>query len=282
MDTRHDSVADTADGQTGQAHPGQPLALGCVPGAADLPPLTVNEIFGPTIQGEGPATGRHVLFVRLSLCNLRCRWCDTAHTWAFTPELAAHLDRPQVYDRETNAVRMTVDEVLDALRALWDIDQRPTIVVISGGEPLMQAGLDALVVALVARKHEVHIETAGTIAPSAAQARLVHQFVVSPKLANSGNPAGKRLKALPLTMFAQMGHQAIFKFVVTGADDLGEVDGIVSELGIPDCRVMIMPEGTTTDALLTTARDIVDAVTARGWGLSLRSHILLWSDVRGR
>lgn len=280
MDSRNDTVADPQDGQAGPSYAGQPLPLAS--DAADVPTLTVNEIFGPTIQGEGPATGRHVLFVRLALCNLRCRWCDTAHTWAFTPDLAAHLDRPQVYDRETNAVRMTVDEVLDALRALWDIDNRPTIVVISGGEPLMQAGLDALTAALVARRNQVHVETAGTIIPSAALSRLVHQFVVSPKLANSGNPEGKRLKALPLTTFAAMGHQAIFKFVVTGAGDLAEVDGIVTDLGVPDCRVMIMPEGTARASLLAGARDIVDAVTARGWGLSLRSHILLWSDVRGR
>jgi 7-carboxy-7-deazaguanine synthase len=279
MDTRYGPVGDPADGQTGPAYVGQALAL-ADPG--DAPPLTVNEIFGPTVQGEGPATGRHCLFVRLALCNLRCRWCDTAYTWAFTEELAAHLDRPRVYDRAENARMMSVGEVLDGLRAVWDIDTRPTTVVISGGEPLMQPGLDALAAELAARGNAVHVETAGTIVPSGPLMRLVELFVVSPKLAHSGNPERKRLKALPLTTFAAMGHQAVFKFVVTGVEDLPEVDGIVTGMAIPACRVMIMPEGTTVGALLATGREIADHVTARGWGLSLRSHILLWSDERGR
>jgi len=36
--------------------------------------LNVNEIFGPTIQGEGPHTGRLVGFLRLAGCNLACTW----------------------------------------------------------------------------------------------------------------------------------------------------------------------------------------------------------------
>ena len=39
--------------------------------------LRVNEIFGPTIQGEGKSAGREVKFLRLSGCNLACTWCDT-------------------------------------------------------------------------------------------------------------------------------------------------------------------------------------------------------------
>lgn len=38
-------------------------------------PIRVNEVFGPTIQGEGVSTGRHCLFVRVSRCNLHCTWC---------------------------------------------------------------------------------------------------------------------------------------------------------------------------------------------------------------
>ena len=243
----------------------------------------VNEMFGPTIQGEGPASGRHCIFLRLALCNLACRWCDTAYTWAHTPELAAHLDRPQVYDRDANVKTMGVHEVLDSLSDLWPLRERPTTVVVSGGEPLMQQpALIELARHLVAMGCAVHIETAGTIAPLPALADLVELFVVSPKLAHSGNHETKRIKPVALMRFGELRHRAMFKFVVTDVYDLPEVDALVAEIGLPACRVQVMPEGTTTGSLAVIGREIADEVTARGWGMSLRSHIVLWSDERGR
>lgn len=245
--------------------------------------LRVNEVFGPTVQGEGPATGQHCLFVRLALCNLRCTWCDTAYTWAFTEDLAAHLRTPQVFDRADNDREMTIPAVLDALRGSWPIDTRPTVVVVSGGEPMMQQRpLAELARNLQQRDHSVHVETAGTIAPLPDLVDQVDLFVVSPKLAHSGNPRQKRIRPAVLSAFGALGSGAMFKFVVTEPLDLVEVDEIVAGVGIPDRQVMIMPEGTTTAALLDTGRLVADAVTARGWGLCLRTHILLWSDVRGR
>jgi len=43
--------------------------------------LRVAELFGPTVQGEGPAAGERAAFVRLSGCPLACAWCDTPYTW---------------------------------------------------------------------------------------------------------------------------------------------------------------------------------------------------------
>ena len=43
--------------------------------------LIVSEIFGPTIQGEGPFSGRRAFFLRLGICNLRCTFCDSKFTW---------------------------------------------------------------------------------------------------------------------------------------------------------------------------------------------------------
>ncbi|MGB4783016.1 MAG: 7-carboxy-7-deazaguanine synthase, partial [Candidatus Methylomirabilis sp.] len=42
--------------------------------------LHVNEIFY-SIQGESTSAGRPCVFVRLTGCNLRCRWCDTAYAF---------------------------------------------------------------------------------------------------------------------------------------------------------------------------------------------------------
>jgi 7-carboxy-7-deazaguanine synthase len=58
------------------------------------PPLVVSEVFGPTIQGEGPHAGQRAAFVRLGGCNLTCTWCDTAYTWdARRYDLRAELHR---------------------------------------------------------------------------------------------------------------------------------------------------------------------------------------------
>jgi 7-carboxy-7-deazaguanine synthase len=43
--------------------------------------LPVSELFGGTIQGEGPMVGRRTLFVRFAGCDYKCSWCDSKHTW---------------------------------------------------------------------------------------------------------------------------------------------------------------------------------------------------------
>ena len=53
--------------------------------------IRISEIFGPTIQGEGPLIGRPTVFVRTGGCDYRCTWCDTLYAvlpayrneWAF-------------------------------------------------------------------------------------------------------------------------------------------------------------------------------------------------------
>jgi 7-carboxy-7-deazaguanine synthase len=46
--------------------------------------IRISEIFGPTIQGEGPLIGRPTVFVRTGGCDYRCSWCDTLY--AVLPE----------------------------------------------------------------------------------------------------------------------------------------------------------------------------------------------------
>ena len=98
--------------------------------------LTINEIFH-SIQGESTHAGRPCVFVRLTACDLRCRWCDTPY--------AFHDGR-----------KMTVDEVVA------DVNARGCPVVeVTGGEPLLQPDVYPLMQRLLDAGKTVLIETGG-------------------------------------------------------------------------------------------------------------------------
>lgn len=230
-------------------------------GEADL---TVSELFGPTFQGEGPSAGQLASFVRLSGCLLSCRWCDTPWTWDWTR-----------FDRAGEQHAMPVADVL-----AWALGQRARLVVVTGGEPLLQARqLAGLVPALATAGRAVEIETSGTLAPSAELLARGVVFNVSPKLASSGMPAARRIRDRALRALAASG-SARFKFVATGPGDLDEVAALQEEYGLDP--VWVMPEGTSGDGVLAGMRLLADEVLARGWHLTPRLHVLLWGDERGR
>jgi 7-carboxy-7-deazaguanine synthase len=98
--------------------------------------LTVNEIFH-SIQGESTHAGRPCVFVRLTACDLRCRWCDTPYSF--------HEGR-----------KMSVDDVVA------DVEARGCDVVeVTGGEPLLQADVYPLMQRLLDSGKTVLIETGG-------------------------------------------------------------------------------------------------------------------------
>lgn len=241
--------------------------------------LEVNEIFGPTFQGEGFSAGQHCMFIRLAQCNLECTWCDTPYTWAYSDAKAHKHKDGKKYDKNTELRHLMVEDIIEELKGLYS---QPTLVVISGGEPLMQGQqLAHLVEELDRHYYTVHIETAGTIKPTPELIRLTRQFNVSPKLYHSGNPLSKRIKHGVLFIFASL-NSAYFKFVLRGPEDYFEVDTIVKECGIDVERVMVMPEGTTAERNIAVAKTIAEGALERGYGLSMRTHILLWEDQRGR
>lgn len=264
--------------------------------------IKINEIFGPTVQGEGAAEGRHCMFVRVADCNLQCTWCDTAYTWAFNQRLADKLEIPvseqlpghTFFPKEDNYFELTPEQIMGylttshptnpRLRGNWDIYHKPTMIVISGGEPLMQSRALAPLAAKLARYNNmIHVETAATLIPTGDFDRHVTQYNVSPKLAHSGNRLALRRKEDVLQWFGE-DDRAWFKFVVRELSDLDEVDEIVKIAGVEPHRVMVMPEGVTAQKNLEIAQKFMkgNEVVDRGYGISFRTHILLWKDVRGK
>jgi 7-carboxy-7-deazaguanine synthase len=114
--------------------------------------MRLIEIFY-SIQGEGPAMGRPVTFVRLAGCNLRCQGCDTD-------------DRP--------CLELSVLDVLGRIQGKR--------VVITGGEPTLQMEeLSELISRLHSRGKEIHIESNGTNLIPEDILEKIHYAVVSPK-----------------------------------------------------------------------------------------------------
>ena len=98
--------------------------------------LTVNEIFH-SIQGESTHAGRPCVFVRLTACDLRCSWCDTAY--------AFHEGR-----------KMSIDDVVGQVKAFGC-----PVVEITGGEPLLQKEVYPLMQRLLDEGRTVMVETGG-------------------------------------------------------------------------------------------------------------------------
>lgn len=226
------------------------------------------EIFA-SIQGEGASAGTPSVFVRLSLCNLACSWCDTAYTWDW-----------KRYDPKAEIVERDVDKVLARVEALAGHAIRN--VVLTGGEPLQQQEpLGELASALKTCGFRLEIETNGTFVPSETLAAAIDQWNVSPKLANSGNPTEKRERPNALGWFAARPN-ALFKLVVSEPDDLVEIDGLLGRYGVPAQQVLLMAEGRTASVQMERSRWLVGACQARGYRYTPRLHVLLWGDERGR
>lgn len=233
--------------------------------------LTVSEVFGPTLQGEGPYTGRQVGFIRLGGCNLHCSWCDTPYTWDASR-----------YDLRAELGRRTVASVLAHVDAM-DVDT----VVISGGEPLLQQKQPAwgLLLARLARVGvEIHVETNGTIAPSQATHRYVEHFSVSPKLAHAGDPEDQRIVPEVLEAYRRIADSGagIFKFVARTRRDLLDIAQLVQDHQLDHRTVWVMPEGTTTEEVLAGSRELVGDVLAAGFNFTTRLHTLIWGQERAR
>jgi 7-carboxy-7-deazaguanine synthase len=110
--------------------------------------LQINEIFY-SIQGESTHAGRPCVFVRLTGCNLRCKWCDTAYAF---------------YEGR----QMQIAEVAEIVRGY-----RCDLVEVTGGEPLLQEGVYSLIDAMLKSGYTVMIETSGASDVSRLDPRVI-------------------------------------------------------------------------------------------------------------
>ncbi len=240
-----------------------------------------GEIFH-TLQGEGVSVGAPAVFVRLSLCNLHCVWCDTDHTWNFEGTPWKH-EKDAVpgyakHRKEDVIIEMGVEEIAAKVRGYGC-----RRVVLTGGEPLLQETELGHLMAALRRDGEewfFEVETNGTKMPGEPFLAAVDQLNVSPKLANSSMAADLRLKQEVLAQLAANG-KAWFKFVVQGEGDLAEITDLLEKAAIPGNRVILMPEGRTVAELDKTGPWLAERCRDLGFRFSDRLHVRLWGDRRG-
>ena len=113
--------------------------------------MVVTEIF-KSIQGEGTRAGLPCIFVRLTGCNLRCTWCDTAYAFHGGKKMSVE----EVLARVDQLARRSASEG-------GPYKERPAVplVELTGGEPLLQEEIYPLAEKLLAVGYTVMIETSG-------------------------------------------------------------------------------------------------------------------------
>jgi 7-carboxy-7-deazaguanine synthase len=158
--------------------------------------MFITEIF-KSIQGEGTRAGLPCIFVRLTGCNLRCTWCDTAY--------AFH-----------NGQKMTVDEVVGRIEMLNRRSDGSsvgiTLVELTGGEPLLQEEIYPLAEQLLAVGYTVMVETSGERFLGRLPKEVIK--IMDVKCPDSGEPDTFDLRNL-----AELTAQDEVKFVISSRRD---------------------------------------------------------------
>ncbi len=210
------------------------------------------EIFS-SVQGEGLHVGATTLFIRLGGCDLRCRWCDSPHTWLPAGECRLEMERgtgrfrsvPNPLDLET------------VLRAVDELDGRAhQFASLTGGEPLLQADAVAAIAGeLRARGLQVYLETHG-LAVEALERVIDVVDVVSmdwklvsdvrrasdPKGAPAAEFHDEHVRFLEL---ARCATDVFVKLVVTTATRDDEIDEVCARIAACDRAVPLVLQPVT-------------------------------------
>lgn len=179
--------------------------------------LNVNEIY-LSLQGESTYAGLPCIFVRLTGCNLRCSYCDTAYAF-------------------TQGTRMPLEAILERVESLAKPFNTPShgprlpLIELTGGEPLLQPAAAPLMQILCDKGYEVLVETSGAwdisnLHPS------VHR-IMDLKCPSSGESHRNRAANIPLLTPADE-----VKFVISTHQDYQWVKEQLRDNQFP-CTVLL-------------------------------------------
>ena len=142
------------------------------------------------------------------------------------------------------------------------------LLVVTGGEPLQDTGVQQLLVEALERWSRVEVETSGLLPPPLSHPRLA--WNVSPKLP-SATPRWRDTWAHVAAWIAEP--RATFKLVVGDDPDPADATRLLAQHALPPDRVMLMPEGLTDEAVRRHAAGVAELCRRRGLRMSPRLHI---------
>lgn len=210
--------------------------------------LRITEIF-LSIQGESTTAGLPTVFVRLTGCPLRCRYCDTAYAFS-------------------GGEQLSIDEILDRIA-----DHEVKRVTVTGGEPLAQPDCNVLLTELCDRGYAVSLETSGALSIEGVDDRVT--TVMDLKTPSSGE--------LSRNLFANLSrlrdHDEV-KFVISDRDDYEWAKTTIEahDLGQRG-EILLSPTHGELHPRKLGEWLLADQLPAR---LQVQLHKYLWGDEPGR
>ena len=206
-------------------------------------PLRINEIFH-SIQGESTHVGRPCVFVRLTYCNLRCRFCDTEYAF---------------FEGTERSIYEIVNEVGRFGCRLVEV---------TGGEPLIQRETTVLLSRLLEAGHEVLLETSGAWAVEEVPAGV--RIIMDLKTPGSGMVSRNRWENL-----RHLDRDDEIKFVICDREDYEWARGVVGEHGLAERHaVLFSPAWGEVDPAELADWILADRLPVR---LQLQIHKHIWS-----
>ncbi len=248
--------------------------------------LQINEIFGPTIQGEGKRIGNPSIFIRFGKCNMTCDGFGVEYE---TPSGIKKCSCDSFYAADI-AFKDSWQSCDDYLQIVEEVNKLlPSYkvdIVITGGEPLLywdDEQFQKLLKYYIDLDFHITIETNGSLdilLNENWQKKIL--FSMSVKLSNSGEPSRKRINTKVLTHIINFSDESYLKFVIDKEflpKAKEEINIILKD--IPACEVYLMPLGDTSEIIDENSLAVIEMAVEYGYKYSDRLHIRVWNNKRG-
>jgi 7-carboxy-7-deazaguanine synthase len=220
--------------------------------------MVITEIF-KSIQGEGTRAGLPCIFVRLTGCNLRCTWCDTAYAFHGGTKLSLS----------------DIMQRVDSLASASSGTGKTALVEITGGEPLLQPETPQLAQELLSAGYTAMIETSGERFVGVLPRRVVK--IVDVKCPDSGEPNSFHMGNL-----AALDKKDEVKFVISSHRDYDFARDFTLAHGLAECVHQILFSPVFPDPAGAwpglSAGELTEWILADGLPvrLGLQLHKFIW------